>query len=152
MLGVRVDRTRAYVAGTYRDVFVIERFVIRVPLSNLSATHSLPTTIYFLHEGALRLAPAPRLSMSSQLNEQVQRLASRLRDLSRDHPENDTLRDATSLLSRIESVDSPARITAWQAIEADICTLRRQSVWIPNPEDEELLEHLRRSFRDTTRS
>ena len=87
--------------------------------------------------------------MPPPFNEEVQRLASRLRDLSRDHPENDTLRDAVSLLSRIDSADSSARWTAWQAIEADIQTLRRQGLWVPSPEDEELLEHLKATFRDT---
>lgn len=87
--------------------------------------------------------------MPPPFNEEVQRLASRLRDLSRDHPENDTLRDAVSLLSKIDLTDSPARWTAWQAIEADIHTLQRRGLWAPSPEDEELLEHLKTGFRDT---
>lgn len=99
----------------------------------------LLTTIFILHS----LVCLYTFSMSASLNQQVQSLASRLKELSRDHPENNTLKDAVSLLSKIESADSAARWTAWQAIEADIQTLQRRGLWIPSPEDEELLEHLR---------
>ena len=87
--------------------------------------------------------------MPSPLNQQVQRLASRLKDLNRDHPADDTLRDAVSLLSQIGATDSPAQWSAWQAIEADIQNLQQRGLWIPSPEDEELLEHLKTGFGDT---
>lgn len=121
----------------YRDVFVIGS-------SSAIYCSLLPTPI------SQSSACLNRFNMSSSLNQQVQRLASRLKELSRDHPENNTLADAVSLLSRVETADSSARLTAWQAIEADIGTLQRRGVWMPSPEDEELLEHLKTGLHGTS--
>ena len=81
--------------------------------------------------------------MTSELNNQLQKLAVRLQELNRAHPENNTVKDALALLSTLDSNDPRARSTAWHAIEADLDTLRFAGVWSLSQEDEELLKHLK---------
>ncbi|KAH9924481.1 uncharacterized protein B0H18DRAFT_1095137 [Fomitopsis serialis] len=85
----------------------------------------------------------------SSLSEQLQNLVSRLQALGREHPANDTVKDAIALLSKVDLNDLHARSTAWHAIEADVNTLARTGVWAPSQEDEELLEQLRTSLSGT---
>ncbi|TFY56172.1 hypothetical protein EVJ58_g7804 [Rhodofomes roseus] len=81
------------------------------------------------------------------MSEQLQKLASRLQALGREHPEYDTVKDAVSLLSKVDPNDPQARSTAWHALEADINTLTRAGIWTPSKDDEELIQHLRTSLQ-----